>query len=431
MERTGKTHNHILKAAAALLAAIGSAAMAGCVRTEDAVDRNSTVTVRILCGRPEYTRSSDPDDSYIHDINVFLFDGHGNLEEARYLEENRFDRTENGAEIHLDWIHGQECMAYACVNFGYRMTGIKELGDLLKYRYHMAYPDEYSRGVPMSGKSGKMKIGSDDDILTINLERMMAKVSVRIDRTALNPDIKYNVRSIRIGGSPKSALAFGPSRATGNADIFSGGFYKSYAQVEDLNIDSSPGISKEVSLYMLENMQGNLSSISDAVSEVCSYIEIKAEYRSESMYSRPEEYLIYRCHLGSGPENFDTERNCHYHLTIRPEGDGLREDSWRIDKTGLSFYGESRITLYPGNYIEGKVGDRIRIWAEVTPEGSRLEFGKEELEYDRSRGIYDYVLDKDGHGVTLALKSKGSGIVYIEAGTPTSDAAMVYIEVTQ
>ena len=57
----------------------------------------------------------------------------------------------------------------------------------------------------------------------------------------------------------------------------------------------------------------------------------------------------------------------------------------------------------------------------------QVDIGKEELEYDKSRGLYDYTMDRDGHGVTLHLKNKGSGIVYIEAGAPVSDAAMAVI----
>ena len=56
-----------------------------------------------------------------------------------------------------------------------------------------------------------------------------------------------------------------------------------------------------------------------------------------------------------------------------------------------------------------------------------MEFGKEELEYDKSRGIYDYTMDQDNHGVTLHLKSPG--IVYIEAGAPADAAEMVAITV--
>lgn len=408
-----------------------------CGRVEGIVPDESDFTIRFSTGIDYTTKSKDPEEAYIHDINLFIFDDKGNLEDARFIDSDKLTMTDKGAETSFRWIKDKSCMAYACANFGYKMTGIENLGDLMSYRYHMAYPDEYSRGIPMSGKAKKDKAAQS---LTIPLTRMMAKISMNIDRTALAAGVQYTVRSVRIGGSPKSALAFGQSKATGNTDIFSGGFSKSFTETYNLNIDKKPGISEEISLYMLENMQGDLLpkakdekdkilESSDALSEVCSYIEIKAEYRSESMYSRPDEYLVYRFYLGDGPKNFDIERNCNYHLTVKPEKDGIVENSWRVDKTGLAYYGDAHITIYPGNYIDGHVGEKVHIWAEVTPKGCRLEFGKEELEFDKSRGIYDYKMDKDGHGVTLELKSRGSGIVYVEAGTPTSDAAMVYIEV--
>ena len=408
-----------------------------CGRVEGIVPDESDFIIRFYTGIDYTTKSKDPEETYIHDINLFIFDDKGNLEDARFIDSDKLTMTDKGAETSFRWIKDKSCMAYACANFGYKITGIENLGDLMSYRYHMAYPDEYSRGIPMSGKAKKDKASKS---LTIPLTRMMAKISMNIDRTALAAGVQYSVRSVRIGGSPKSALAFGQSKATGNTDIFSGGFSKSFTETYNLNIDKKPGISEEISLYMLENMQGDLLpkakdekdkilESSDALSEVCSYIEIKAEYRSESMYSRPDEYLVYRFYLGDRPKNFDIERNCNYHLTVKPEKDGIVENSWRVDKTGLAYYGDAHITIFPGNYIEGHVGEKVHIWAEVTPKGCRLEFGKEELEFDKSRGIYDYKMDKDGHGVTLELKSRGSGIVYVEAGTPTSDAAMVYIEV--
>ena len=51
------------------------------------------------------------------------------------------------------------------------------------------------------------------------------------------------------------------------------------------------------------------------------------------------------------------------------------------------------------------------------------------MEYDKERGIYDYVLDEDGKGVTLILKSSGSGLLYISAGEPINQAEMIVLEV--
>lgn len=133
--------------------------------------------------------------------------------------------------------------------------------------------------------------------------------------------------------------------------------------------------------------------------------------------------------MGDSPSDFDVQRNCHYHIRVSPSGSGLEEDSWRIDKSSLLPYGKASIHLHPGNYVEGKVGSDLHIWAEIEPKGSRLSFGEEELEYDKSRGIYDYTMDKDGHGVTLHLKKPGSGILYIEGGAPASAAEMVVVTV--
>jgi hypothetical protein len=51
------------------------------------------------------------------------------------------------------------------------------------------------------------------------------------------------------------------------------------------------------------------------------------------------------------------------------------------------------------------------------------------MDEDKAEGIYDYVIDEDGHGVTLTLTGPGSGIVYMEAGDPINDAALFIIEV--
>lgn len=58
-----------------------------------------------------------------------------------------------------------------------------------------------------------------------------------------------------------------------------------------------------------------------------------------------------------------------------------------------------------------------------------MDIGKDELEFDSNNGIYSYVLDEDGKGVVLKLKSKGSGLLYVEAGNPASDAAIIVIVV--
>lgn len=391
------------------------------------------------CGAP-VTRATDPDMDRISDLNIFIFNENGDLEESRYLTLSQMQTDGNTAICSIMCIRNVDMQVYACANVGFRISGIGNIHDLMNFRYHISYPDEYSRGIPMSGSTGKFKVGKNQEKVIVPMTRLMSRISISVDRSALNKNIRFNVRSVQIGGCPKSASMFRQSKASGRDDIFGQGFMKRYSETDDLNIDARPGISREVDVYMLENMQGVLLpdamteedkvlNISDAISDVCSYIEMKMEYRSDSLFTGPEEYLTYRFYLGSSPADFNVERNCHYHLTVKPIGTGLPESSWRIDKSGLSDYGKSRIQLHPGNYIEGHIGDDVHIWAETDPAGARLTFGQEELEYDKERGIYDFTMDNDGRGVTLHLKNKGSGLVYIEAGAPVNSAEVAVITV--
>ena len=443
MERKRKQANNILIMTTdrLILLCIAVASVICACSVEHNADGEEMLRILLDTGKMEDTRSSDPDETLISDLNVFLFDKDGNLESQRYLNKGEFRIDGNKAECDIRWIKGKECHIYVCANFGFRINGIDNVDDLTEYRYHLSYPDEYSRGIPMGGYDS-LSEREDNQPVKIILERLMSKISICIDRTSLSKGIKFNVRSIRIGGCPKSAKVFRKSKAMGSGDVFSTGYIKSYSDADDLNIDERPGTSRSVNVYMLENMQGvllpdaetekdKILDASDAISQICSYIELKAEYASDSLFSGPEDYLIYRFYLGDGPKDFNVERNCHYHITVKPSGSGLKEDSWRIDKSGLIGYGSANITVQPGKYIEGHPGDDIHIRAKVTPEGTRFSIGMEELEYDKRRGIYDYILDDDGYGVSLHLLKPGSGILYMEAGAPASDSEMIYITVTE
>ena len=410
----------------------------GCVNDKTGVKDIASVRIIMSSAKGYEVRSSLPDEELIHDVNLFLFDGKNRLEDHIYAD--RLNAGPDGnVEIDTEWLCGTGCRIMACANFGYKMS-IGSLEELLSYRYHLAYPDEYSRGIPMTGTAAISEVESPVHSVTVEMIRMMARVSIRIDRSGLDKGVKFNVNSVEIGGSPKSANAFSPGKASGTSDIFNKGFVCNGTLADNLNIEESPGRSREARLYLLENMQGELLpgaesekdkvlDISDALSSQCSYVEIKAEYDSGDYNTPPGEWLIYRFYLGDGPSNFDVGRNCAYSYVIKPDGSGISEESWRVDKSSLIRKGAATLSISPGQYIEGNVGDEIHIRANVIPEDARVDIGKEELEFDKNNGIYDYVMDEDGRGVTLKLKSRGSGLLYVEAGNPMSDAAIIVVVV--
>lgn len=301
------------------------------------------ITIEIPCPQAMDTRSFDPDEERISDINLFVFSEDGMVEESRYLSSREIER--NGGMIHVSMplVRGIPASIACCANFGYRMEGIQTIDNLAGYRYHMAYPDEYSKGMPMSCiVTGTWD--TDEKRIVLPLRRMMARISVAMDRSALDSGVSIKVRSIRIASCPRSASVIGPSHAMGSTDVFTAGFVKSYSDADAMNIEVEPGISGEVSVYMLENMMGDLLDDTtddygkvpgEGLSPSCSFIEIACEYSSPQTGTRPGEYLRYRFFPGESNWNFDIERNCHYHFTVQPFGDGLGDSGWRIDRSAL------------------------------------------------------------------------------------------------
>lgn len=422
MGREGKLHSRILICAGSLMI------LAGCTSVMDMQGQADEVEI-IFEGKGLETRAFDPDEDKITDISLMIFDETGAAEECIWLPSGS-----NKCSVRL--IRNKEYTFCACANFGYHVYA-DHIDELDEIRFHMAYPDEYREGMPMYAHE-KVTI-TDDPEVTVNLERLMAKISLRMDRSRLSDDVEMNVRSVKIGNCPRSVKVFGQSRVSDGDGCFPTGFIRDEFESADLNISAEKGLSKEISLYMLENMQGQMDRhiVSDMDKifddydprrETCSYIELEMEYLSQEKYSGADG-LKYRFYLGEDRNSLDVERNCHYHITVLPEDDGLSEDSWRVDKSDLHDMTKPYIKGYPSDYIQGNIGEKIHLWCELMPRNAPLTIDTEVMNEDKAEGIYDYVIDEDGHGVTLTLTGPGRGIVYMEAGDPINDAALFIIEV--
>lgn len=308
----------------------------------DSTAERETFSINIWVDEP-LSKSIDPNENLISDLNLLIFDEDGKLESRKYLSERETYYMSGGIKVDVELLRGISTTIFCCANIGYELSGIEDVASLLTSRYSLVYPDEYSRGIPMSAI-----ITEEWDIyeksINIVLKRMMSKVSVSLDRSMLNKDVELYVTGIEIRNCPRSVAVIGPSSAQGSRDVFAQGFCKSYFQVDALNREKADGISEEVNLYMLENMKGDLleDTVDDAgklletaLANVCSYIEIQAEYVSDSYHTIAGETLKYRFYLGESNYNFDIQRNCHYHFVAQFIGDGLSAGEWRIDKSSL------------------------------------------------------------------------------------------------
>lgn len=420
MERKGRLRNNILKLASY------AALICGCSKAPE------QAMIRINFHEADVpVRSMSPDEDKITDISLIIFDESGQAEDCIWL-------TRGSRTCTTDLVIDKKYTFCACANFGYQIYAghIEELQDI---RYHLAYPDEYREGIPMAAV--KEVLITEECIVDIDLQRLMAKISLRMDRSRLDRDVEMNVRSARIGNCPRYAKPFTASKIEDNDDTFPTGYLLNDIQTAELNYNIGEGLSSEVSLYMLENMQGpadgNITHDSEKVfeqkdkrSEVCSYIEMEIEYLSPEKASG-EKGLIYRFYLGEDRNSFDVERNTHYHITVTPENNGLNDDGWRVDKSGLKDLGPAYLRAYPSDYIRGDIGDQVHIWCEFSPASAPFDVGISYMEDDKAEGIYDYRIDTDGHGATLTLTGPGRGLIYMEAGEPVNDAALFIIEVNQ
>lgn len=420
MERKGRLRNNILKLASY------AAMICGCSKASE------QAMVRINFHEADVpVRSMSPDEDKITDISLIIFDESGHAEDCIWL-------TRGSRTCTTDLVIDKKYTFCACANFGYQIYAghIEELQDI---RYHLAYPDEYREGIPMAAV--KEVLITEECIVDIDLQRLMAKISLRMDRSRLDRDVEMNVRSARIGNCPRYAKPFTASKIEDNDDTFPTGYLLNDIQTAELNYNIGEGLSSEVSLYMLENMQGpadgNITHDSEKVfeqkdkrSEVCSYIEMEIEYLSPEKASG-EKGLIYRFYLGEDRNSFDVERNTHYHITVTPENNGLNDDGWRVDKSGLKDLRPAYLKAYPSDYIRGDIGDQVHIWCEFSPASAPFDVGISYMEDDKAEGIYDYRIDTDGHGATLTLTGPGRGLIYMEAGEPVNDAALFIIEVNQ
>ena len=425
MERKRKIHGRILK----LIEIISAITfMTGCSK-----DYISQYPVSIILDSGHFTsKSADPDETKVTDISIMVFDEYGRAESTSWFNSNP------PARYDLTLTSGKKYRFVACVNFGYRIN-VTHASELQDIKYYMVYPDEYKAGIPMYADTGYIRIKNGLQV-KMKLTRLMSKISIRMDRSRLSKDVQMTVAGIRIGNCPKVVNVFAENTVRSTDDCFQVGFSKTGNGCDALNQMESTGISYPVSLYMLENIQGKFSDnpilsdsdkvfdIYDPRRETCSYIEVDIFYLSPQTASTTD-YLKYRFYLGEGLNDLNVLRNCHYQITISPEDDGLKDNGWRVDKEGLTYSQPTYFSFYPDSYIRGNIGDKIHIGCTFTPSDAPFDVGLEYMENDKKSGIYDYVLDNDGHGAVLTLTGPGSGLIYMSAGPPVNESALWFIEV--
>lgn len=346
----------------------------GRLTESDACGRGGISGVDICISTGWRSRASPAPPEYdIHDLCIFIFDEYGDLEEEAY-----FPKIQGTGEYTYRsyLVAGKRYTICACANTGYRIKA-ETLEELEAAEYHLAYPDEYSHGIPMAGSTEVRRAEKEGSII-LQLERLMAKISLRIDRSRLSEGVDMDVTEVRIGNCPKKVTMFTESRVEDAEACFITGLVRKEDETYPLNTYGTDGVSGEVDLYMLENMQGIFSDSkitedrdkildgSDPRSHCASFIEVSLTYLSDERYTA-EKDLKYRFYLGGTLNDLDIERNCHYRIVITPHDDGLNGDGWRVDKEGICSFVRN-IELSAESMEFSYIGQTGVISAQVLPE---------------------------------------------------------------
>ena len=120
-------------------------------------------------------------------------------------------------------------------------------------------------------------------------------------------------------------------------------------------------------------------------------------------------------------------RNVNYVMNIHITGPGALNPT--EDISGSHTITQGSASFYPGDYISGSVGDKVHVWCDVYPPDTPVEWDWELIDGDTERGIYQYEVDPDGHGLVLTLTGRGTGMVYVEVKGIVEEAFLCVIVV--
>lgn len=275
--------------------------------------------VRFVLSFPEYSgRSSMPvSEDAVKELMIMVY--HEGI-----LVTERYFTAFSSMEIALT--RGEEYSLYAVANVGKVHPPVNEelMSDL---SFEIPFP---MSAVPMSW-SESLVISEEDDVVPVVLERLTAKIQLRVDCQVPGLEVK----AVSLEQAPACVRPFYPG---GNRISQEETLTGDHATDEDVDMLNAGGC---VSFHMLENMQGILlegnddsmnripENLSDA-SGACSYLKVECSFRTGS---DKEGDVVYKMYLGKdNAADFNVERNTIINvvLTLTPQGLEIK-DSWKID----------------------------------------------------------------------------------------------------
>lgn len=350
-------------------------------------EAGTCVSVRFRAEISSQTRSSvSPDEDVVENMTVYAFHD-GMLADEVYVA--------GKDEAVLELLSGMSYDIYAVANMGYVRADADETDFLSSVSYSIAGLSDLSENVPMSCFYGELQVGTGSQVVVLDFDRLVSKISLSVERNALLEGLQ--VRSVRLCQSASVVRPFkwygkGGSRAEAPSEVIDG----DYATSEDIACLNAGG---EVIFYALENCQGILLPDNDDPfckvpdmlgdrKDLCTYLEVSCVFGSEGLL---DGWVDYRIYIGlDAVTSFDVPGNACIDVSLQLTDRSLKKVSWKVD---------ADITVRDG-YVTGRVAKGMHGMSDLYV-GERflyeVSFADELLEY----------LGGDVAGCTLALLEKG------------------------
>ena len=296
---------------------IAALAVWGCSVKEENVIFNGVSVDLAIKGLEHITKSVN--EYSIADVNIYVVNSGGEVYSHSY--------SSSVSGISVEVPHNVTCTIYALANLGNSLP-LRSADEIIS----MKLSKEYIEGnrMVMQGEYGP-DLFNDGDNITLYLERIAAKISVKFDFLQLDDDVSVQINRITLKNVPQSTSPFGVNKAESVADVADG---------MPIYYPTDYQLSSGIVFYMLENMQGTLHPgnsvqkmkvwpVGSLYSYICTYLEVQAYYSSDEK----EGDIVYRYYLGKNPySNYDIERNTQYNVNLIFKGrGGVDENSWRVD----------------------------------------------------------------------------------------------------
>lgn len=285
--------------------------LAACTRAEPEEALSVQTKFILLPSESAPTRASGPDENAVKDFNLLVFNAFGDLEEHVFVPQRELHGALPSCTLRL--LKDVPYTFIATANMGYKLP-VTSLSDALSFRHHLAYPDEYGPGIPMAVIREDARAGTQ---VELRLERLMVRLDLQTDRTALAEGIFIKVTEVAVEACPSWVSLYPFSQPLSRADVFSRGLTLRGSEVDPLNREEeATGLSGLMSFYVLENCQGE-----EPRTGVTTRITVKAEYHSPDFDTEAGETLTYRFYPRE--ECYDLERNTVYPVVLKWVGEGL------------------------------------------------------------------------------------------------------------